>query len=413
MHRAPPQFTAYLIKEGALDETNGVEGTPLIEAIVHKKTAHALLLIEAGANVTIGDYAGTPLSRASQHGNAEVLAEILKRVPRQMVSSRTPNSWTPLAESCYHAHVDCVRLLLEAGADTEVTNEVEGFTAMHHAVRKSENSVPNPEVVRLLVAARARIEARDREGRTPLAVACQDGGPEIVKALIEIGANTEARVRDDYEEHTPLLTAAADSEDDSADVAKVLIAGGAKIEAKSKSTHATPLNLAAENRCWKMIRMLLAAGADVNAAREDGRTPLMLAVREGVEEEGREMDVEMDRQKIKDEDRTDEIRLKIRAQVKARLRDVVKDMIHHGADIKARDDSYRTAWAHAKHVGVNDEELESWLSGKVTPQKAENPPPQPPAFDGQVTVTAPVAAGQTPTAAEAPTREGGVDWEVV
>ena len=84
-----------------------------------------------------------------------------------------------------------VRVLLEAGADINATNEAD-FTALHGAAYRGLN-----EVIEYLVAAGADIDARDFRGRTPYRIAEGtkqsfqfQSWPESAALLERLGANT-------------------------------------------------------------------------------------------------------------------------------------------------------------------------------------------------------------------------------
>ena len=84
-----------------------------------------------------------------------------------------------------------VRILLEAGADINATNEAD-FTALHGAAYRGLN-----EVIEYLVAEGAAIDARDFRGRTPYRVAEGtkqsfqfQSWPETAALLERLGANT-------------------------------------------------------------------------------------------------------------------------------------------------------------------------------------------------------------------------------
>lgn len=121
--------------------------------------------------------------------------------------------------------------------------------------------------VRQLIAqhpelARARYEAR---GGTRTALHCVadwpgyfPNGPEIVKLLIDAGADPNALTTPAPPE-TPLHWAASS---DDADVAVALIDGGADLEAPDGSI-GTPLDNAVGYACWHVARVLVARGARV------------------------------------------------------------------------------------------------------------------------------------------------------
>jgi len=98
--------------------------------------------------------------------------------------------------------------------------------------------------------------------RTPLLVADDwpgyfPNGPQIVRVLIEAGADPNARRPGD---ETPLHWAASS---DDVDVAAALIDGGADIEVPDGSI-GTPLDNAIGYGCWHVARLLVTRGAKVD-----------------------------------------------------------------------------------------------------------------------------------------------------
>eukprot|EP00750_Incisomonas_marina_P029907 INCI7241.6.p2 GENE.INCI7241.6~~INCI7241.6.p2 ORF type:complete len:206 (+),score=44.98 INCI7241.6:267-884(+) len=77
---------------------------------------------------------------------------------------------------------------------------------------------------------------------------------------------------------TPLQSAA---KYEAPDVARALLDHGAPIDGTDKRTESTPLAVASLQGSFKMVRLLVERGADVNRKDKDGRTPLMLASIDG------------------------------------------------------------------------------------------------------------------------------------
>src|SRR5207302_4102917 len=101
--------------------------------------------------------------------------------------------------------------------------------------------------------------------RTPLHVVTDwpgyfPNGPQIVRILIEAGADANARNLGKSFAETPLHWAASS---DDVDVAGALIDGGADIEAADGSI-GTPLDNAIGYGCWHVARLLVARGATVD-----------------------------------------------------------------------------------------------------------------------------------------------------
>ena len=95
-----------------------------------------------------------------------------------------------------------------------------------------------------------------------------------VQALLAEGANVNAK---DREGHTPLMNAAANGH---LQVVQALIAHGAQIEAQNY-LGLTALMAAAGKGHLQVVQSLLACGANVNVRSQKGWTALMLANRQG------------------------------------------------------------------------------------------------------------------------------------
>jgi hypothetical protein len=103
------------------------------------------------------------------------------------------------------------------------------------------------------------------KGRTPLHVVADwpgyfPNGPQIVRMLIGARADPNARDPDKPRSETPLHWAASS---DDVDVARALIDGGADVETPDGSI-GTPLDNAIGYACWHVARLLVQRGAKVD-----------------------------------------------------------------------------------------------------------------------------------------------------
>ncbi len=159
----------------------------------------------------------------------------------------------------------------------------------HWAVRQDDR-----EMADRLIKAGANVKAANRYGVTPLYLACVNGSAPMIAKLLDAGADANAATT---EGETALMTVARTG---NVEAAKVLLAHGADVNSKEQWRQQTPLMWAVAESHPEMAQELIAHGADVNARqvtwnwerqitkepREKwmplgGLTPLLFAARQG------------------------------------------------------------------------------------------------------------------------------------
>ena len=157
------------------DPVLGDGATPLMRAARKADVAATRVLLERGADPSVTMKGGvTAAMIASGYGGQVRFAEY------------NPHSGTEREAE------DCVKLMLERGGDVNAPNDG-GQTALHIAAAQR-----GAEFIRFLVASGARLDAKDKQGHTPLDMAMGLGGgrgrgraaavrEEIAALLREIG----------------------------------------------------------------------------------------------------------------------------------------------------------------------------------------------------------------------------------
>ena len=166
-----------------------------------------------------------------------------------------------------------VQILIEQNPELVNAKDEDGRTPLHWACRGV-----HLDVVKFLVENGADVNAEDNNQTTPLHSLAYRGHTEGIKVLLDKGADVNVQ---DYSKHTPLHYAAIS---DSYEAAALLLSKGASLEVKNDYGR-TPLLLCARERGGpKTTKVLLEAGANVNAKDKYDDTPLGLAAWRGKKE---------------------------------------------------------------------------------------------------------------------------------
>ncbi|MCL1875473.1 MAG: ankyrin repeat domain-containing protein [Synergistaceae bacterium] len=167
-------------------------------------------------------------------------------------------------------------MLIQGGANVNAEVHTQNFrveTVLNLAIKRSKRNTP--EIVSLLLASGADVNAKNDDGYTPLMYAAmKNQTPEVSHLLIQAGAGVNAKNNCGY---TPLMYAAMKNQ--TPEVSHLLIQVGADVNAKNDCGN-TPLMYAAINsNNPEAFASLIQAGADVNAKNNSGETALNFAVR--------------------------------------------------------------------------------------------------------------------------------------
>ena len=188
-----------------------------------------------------------------------------------------------VADAAQKGNRAAVRALLQQKADVN-GRQIDGTTALHWAVRGDDL-----EMADLLMRAGANVSAANREGVRPLQLAAMNGNAAMLDRLIKAGADPNASLTTHGD--TALMMAARTGK---TDAIKVLLETGANVNAKESWGGTTPLMWAVAERHAAAAKLLIDNGADVKATSKfvpaangrgfEGRTPVASDPNRGVEE---------------------------------------------------------------------------------------------------------------------------------
>ncbi|MEE9443648.1 MAG: ankyrin repeat domain-containing protein [candidate division Zixibacteria bacterium] len=196
------------------------------------------LLLDRGADLEAIDVDGdTPLMGAAIRGHSEIFKMLLSRGADVDILNINENG--VLHYAAMGGSVEIVDLLLDRGQNinTQVAQNQGGFTPLIMAVFRNKQ-----EVVKFLLEKGADIEISDSYGRTPLSIAVQENKQELVKFLLDKGADIENL---DCYAYTPLYLARATG---NVDMVQLLLDNGAN---ENKPVGMTARALNNENFNWK------------------------------------------------------------------------------------------------------------------------------------------------------------------
>ena len=132
---------------------------------------------------------------AAAMGEVHVLKVMLQQDPA-LARTHAVDGYLPLGLAAFFGHADCVRLLIEQGADVNaVSRNAMHVRPLHSAVTQapSERALP---VVQLLVDAGAEINVGKSGGYTPLHLAVNRDEYELAELLLCYGADMNHRAGD-------------------------------------------------------------------------------------------------------------------------------------------------------------------------------------------------------------------------
>ena len=148
----------------------------------------------------------------------------------------------------------------------QIQQDADGNTALHQAVLNNKID----SIVDILKKGNAALSIKNKEGNTPLHLACKLGLRKLVEVILADNPDIDAR---NYVYATPLHLAV---EEGHKGCVQLMLEAGAEIEVRNNLAQ-TPMHLVAIHGRIACSQLLYQAGADINAPMEKGMEPLHLA----------------------------------------------------------------------------------------------------------------------------------------
>ncbi|KAI9699589.1 MAG: hypothetical protein M1820_007088 [Bogoriella megaspora] len=246
---------------------------PLHVAAYLGLTSWAEHLIKRGESLTEKCYNSNPLQAAAFKANSPPMLKLLLECgidPNVEESNTIPAFHGWLWDD---ASYDSMELMLKHGADLKMTDQRNGWTALHYFASEGED----PKVLELLLNKddpnnQPDINAKDRDGETPLHVLLsrREVPGDLLDAFIASGADVNA---EDKDSQRPLHEASVWGD---ADIIRRFIPKVTEIDDDDKHGR-TALHEAAWAGYKECVELLLENNADPNKTDLHNRTPLFFA----------------------------------------------------------------------------------------------------------------------------------------
>lgn len=245
-------------------------------------------LLDAGGDVYTTDSrgGGTALHKAVQGGDLDTVRALVQAGAFVDAPAATTGH-TPLMDALWYKWPDIAGYLLERNASVNLSTHY-GFSMKEHfEYELNVNSLGKEKLLAAdeLLKRRARSD-EDSERSQPLMAAVTKGDAARVRELLAGGADVDARfpvVNGFNDAHTPLLVAARDGH---TDCVRALLDAGANVNATEPTFGASPLHKAVYNGHADITALLVAApGTDLDyQGATNGYTPLHDALWHGYRE---------------------------------------------------------------------------------------------------------------------------------
>ncbi|MDH5656751.1 MAG: ankyrin repeat domain-containing protein [Spirochaetia bacterium] len=249
--------------------------TPLFYACANGHPDTVRMLLQAGAEVNFQTRKGlTPLHNAAAYKREHIqILDMLIKAGAD-VNMRNEEGAAPLHNATFGwgAQIQIVDILIQSGADVNVKNK-SGTTPLLNAA-----SSGRLDIARMLIGSGAKVDERDMEGTTALLRATYYGNLDMVRLLLSAGASARVIANDGT---SPLMNSTRWRSHPWRPLTRLMIDAGVDPNVRSRQKGFEGWT-ALMNACvlgdLEILKMLINAGADVNAENSAGGTPLYITM---------------------------------------------------------------------------------------------------------------------------------------
>lgn len=267
-----------------IDSDNKV-GAAMEVAIAGGVMESVRTLIAAGCNIdslpawknVYFDWSRSPLLFAFEYSKNVKMIEFILALGANINKPSGNESKTPL-HAADTPHL--IRLLLEKGANIDALDRF-GQSKLHRVVNHSKSD-GSMEILQMLIDFKASVNTKDILGNSPLISAAADASDQALQLLLANGADLSACNKNG--ENALIGAMRRRYVKDREKTIQLLLDAGADPNFRTKGGRETPFMVACDSRgvAPNDIRMLINAGADIDAKDKDGQTALMRVVNSSV-----------------------------------------------------------------------------------------------------------------------------------
>jgi len=267
-----------------IDAPDAFMSTPLMLAITLKHSSLARTLIEMGANINASNRIGPVIHKALRTKQYDLVTLLINH-GADVNSREESDAETPLHSLCRYddSPVSVMKLLVDHGANVNARMIPSGATPLHWALHYK-----NPGLVEALIRQGADMFCEASNGIAPDAMTCEylretrDWMTTYLSVIMN--ADDDVRFRGFYHfrksfELKEIYSASfgfflGATRVGATKIVGVLIDEGFPINALLNTEHDTPLHIATGFGAYKIARVLLNKGANVDSRDVNGLTPL-------------------------------------------------------------------------------------------------------------------------------------------